>query len=123
MLLRGFFALQFDLQGQEILAATQGDFQLPGGLQVAIGGGAGLFQAGQLMALQARYGRSGQAQQMLKVTFAVLALQQARGQGKATGMWPRADLAEHAQGIADHAGHDLGQGAGGGSRVERGVAG
>ncbi|MNP80953.1 hypothetical protein D3C76_1791890 [compost metagenome] len=68
--------MQFHLQRHEVLPSTQRDLQLPGGLQVAIGGGAGLFEASQLMALQARNGCSGQAQQMFQIAFAVLALQQ-----------------------------------------------
>jgi hypothetical protein len=97
LLLRGFLALQLDLQGDEFLAVADGDFRLPGGLQVAVFQLAGLLQAGQRMALQARYGAGGQAQQLLQIAFLLQLLQQACGQREGPGLWTWADLAEHAQ--------------------------
>ena len=58
---RGLLALELDLQRHDVLQRAQGDFQLPGGLQATVGGGAGLFQARQLVALQARDRPGGQA--------------------------------------------------------------
>lgn len=52
LLLWGFFALQFDLQRDEVLAVTDGHFGLPGGLQVAVFQRAGLLQAAHGVALQ-----------------------------------------------------------------------
>ncbi|KWV67646.1 hypothetical protein PFLuk1_04636 [Pseudomonas fluorescens] len=58
---RGLLALELDLQRHNVLQGAHGDLQLPGRLQAAIGGDAGLFQARQLMALQARDRPGGQA--------------------------------------------------------------
>ncbi|MNP69225.1 hypothetical protein D3C76_1652950 [compost metagenome] len=79
MLLRGLFALQFGLQRDELLAVTNRNFGLPGGLQVAVFQRAGLLQAAQCVALQARNSGSGQAQQLLQVAFVFHRLQQPRG--------------------------------------------
>ncbi|MNE55043.1 hypothetical protein D3C80_1498620 [compost metagenome] len=49
----GVFALELDLQGHDVLHIAHRDFQLPGAHQPSVGGYAGLFQARQLMALQA----------------------------------------------------------------------
>lgn len=75
---RGFLSLEFDLQWHDVLQVAHRDFQLPGAHQPTIVGQAGLLQARQLMALQARHGGSGEAQQVFQVALTVMALEQAR---------------------------------------------
>lgn len=50
---RGFLTLELDLQRHDVLQVAHRDLQLPGAHQPTVVGQAGLFQARQLMALQA----------------------------------------------------------------------
>ncbi|MNT00501.1 hypothetical protein D3C72_1349350 [compost metagenome] len=120
--LRRFFTLKLDLQRHDVLQIAHGDFQLPGAEQAPIVGDAGLLQARQLMALQARNSGSSEAQQLFQIAFAVQTLQQAVGQREAARYRFGADLAEHAEGVTDETRQRLRQGVGGDDCVETGAA-